>query len=152
MSEPRKGQAYEFFVSLSDIFDPQFFVVNPTIATNDFQVSKDGGLFANLATLPVVAPALSSSVKINLNISEMTADKIVVKGKDLAGDQWGDIMAFIDAPAGNSETTLDLLEGDKRESSTNQKIFLKGTTTLLLEKNITGSLLQSDVTINTIEP
>lgn len=152
MSEPRRGEAYEFFVSLSDIFDPQFFVINPTIAVNDFQVSKDGGSFSNLATLPVVAPALSSSVQINLNISEMTADKIVVKGKDLAGDQWGDIMAFIDAPAGNSETTLDLLEGDKRESSTNQKIFLKGTTTLLLEKNITGSLLQSDVTINTIEP
>ena len=82
----------------------------------------------------------------------MNADKITVKGKDAAGDQWGDIFAFIDAPAGNSETTLDLLEGDKRETSVNQKIFKKGTATLMLEKDITGSLLQSDITINTIEP
>lgn len=152
MSEPRKGQAYEFFVSLSDIFDPQFFVIDPTIVDNDFKISKDGGSFTNLAILPVVAPALSSSVKINLSSSEMAADKIVVKGKDLAGDEWGDIFAFIDAPQGNSETTLDLLEGDKRESSTTQLIFKKGTGTVLLQKNITGSLLQTDITINTIEP
>jgi len=152
MSEPKKGEAYEFFVSLTNIFDPQFFVSNPSIATGDFKVSKDGNLFSDLVTLPVVAPALSSTVKINLNAAEMSADKITVKGKDLSADQWGDILAFIDAPAGNSETTLDLLEGDKRETSLNQKIFKKGTATLLLEKNITGSLLQTDITVNTVEP
>ena len=55
MAEPIKGQAYEFFVSLTDINDPQFFIVNPTIASGDFKLSVDGGAFGNLATLPVVA-------------------------------------------------------------------------------------------------
>lgn len=152
MAEPIKGQAYEFFVSLTDINDPQFFIVNPTIANGDFKLSVDGGAFGSLATLPVVAPAGSSAVKINLSASEMAGDKMVVEGKDVLGDQWGDIMAFIDAPAGSSETVLDIIEGDHRESSANLKIFKKGTSTIVLEKDITGSLLRTDITINTLEP
>jgi len=152
MSEPIKGQAYEFFISLTDINDPQFFIVNPTIAAGDFKLSVDSGALGNLATLPVVAPAGSSSVKVNLSASEMAGDKIVVLGKDAVGEQWGDIAAFIDAPGGSSETVLDIIEGDHRESSVNLKIFKKGTSTIVLEKDITGSFLRSDITINTLEP
>ncbi len=152
MSEPIKGQAYEFFIALTDINDPQFFIVNPTIAAGDFKLSVDGGGLANLATLPVVAPAGSSSVKVNLSASEMGGDKIVVLGKDAVGEEWGDIAAFIDAPGGSSESVLDIIEGDHRESSVNLKIFKKGTSTIVLEKDITGSLLRSDITINTLEP
>lgn len=151
MTEPVKGQAYEFYLSLTDIFDPQFFVSNPTLAAGDFKVSKDGGALVNLATLPAVTPTGSSAVKVNLNAVEMNADSVVVEGKDVAGDQWGDVFAFIDAPAGSSETVLDLLEGDKRETNISQKVFKKGTATLLLDKTISGSLLQSDITIETLE-
>ena len=152
MAEPKKGVAYEFYVSLTDLFDPQFFIVNPTIAAGDFKISKDGVAFVNLATLPVVTPVGSSSVKINLSSTEMDADKVVVKGKDLSGDQWGDIFAFIDNPVENQESIFDLLEGDHREISVNLKIFKKGTATILLEKNVTGSLLRSDITVSTLEP
>ena len=93
MSQPQKGIAYEFFISLTDIFDPVFFIANPTIAAGDFKVSKDGGALVNLTTLPVVAPALSNVVKVNLSALEMGGDKIVVTGKDALGDEWGDILA-----------------------------------------------------------
>lgn len=152
MSEPIKGQPYEFFISLTDIDDPQFFIVNPTIAAGDFKLSVDGGAFGNLATLPVVTPAGSSAVKVNLSASEMAGDKMVIEGKDAVGEQWGDLFAFIDAPGGSSETVLDILEGDHRETSVNLKIFRKGTSNIVLEKDITGSLLRSDITINTLEP
>lgn len=152
MSEPVKGQAYEFFVSLTDFNDPQFFIVNPTIEAGDFKRSVDGGGLANLATLPVVSPAGSSSVKVNLNAVEMSGDKVVVIGKDASGEEWGDIFAFLDNPTATAENAMDLLEGDHRETSANLKIFKKGTPEILLEKNITGSLLESDITVNTLEP
>ncbi len=152
MAEPKKGNPYEFFVSLTDLFDPQFFIVNPTIVAGDFKVSKDGGTFIDLATLPVVSPIPSFSVKINLSAAEMNADKVTLAGRDVTGDQWGDIFAFIDNPVENPESVFDLLEGDHRETSVNIKIFKKGTATILLEKNITGSLLRSDVTVSTLEP
>lgn len=152
MAEPKKGIAYEFYLSLTDIFDPQFFILNPTIEIGDFTISKDGGVFGNLATIPAASPLLSSSIKINLSAAEMTADKVVVKGKDSSSDQWGDIFAFIDNPVENPESVFDLLEGDHRETSVNLKIFKKGTATILLEKNITGSLLRSDITVSTLEP
>jgi len=134
MPEPVKGEAYEFFISVTDINDPQFFIVNPTIAAGDFKISVDGGAFANLATLPVVTPAGSSLVKINLNVAEMSGDKIVVTGRDAVGEEWGDMYAFIDAPGGTSESVLDIIEGDHRESSVNLKIFKKGTANIVLEK------------------
>jgi len=152
MAEPIRGQAYEFPISLIDLLDPISFVVNPTLEAADFRISKDFGPFNPLFILPVVSPGGSSNVKISLNATEMTADKIVIKGKDVNGDQWGDFVAFIDAPVGNFESVLDIIEGDHRESSTNLKIFKKGTGTIILEKDIAGSLLQTDIVVTTTEP
>ncbi len=152
MAEPRRGVAYEMFVALTDLNEPQFFIVNPTIAAGDFKVSKDGGIFVNLITLPVVTPVSSNTVKINLSATEMTADKVVINGIDITGNQWADIFAFIDNPIGNSGSITDLLEGDHQESSTRVKIFKKGTANVLLDKVVTGSLLSPNVTVNTKEP
>lgn len=152
MSQPIKGQAYEFFLSLTDINDPVFFVTNPTIAVGDFKLSVDGGGLGNITTLPVVTPALSSIVKINLSAAEMNGDKIVVVGKDAAGDQWGDILAFLDLESGTVETILDIIEGDHDETSVSLKVFKKGTGTLVLDKVVAGSLLRSDITVTTREP
>lgn len=152
MTQPIKGVAYEFPpVELTDVFDPQFFLVNPTIEAGDFQISKDFGTLANLATLPVVDPPGSSSVKINLSATEMNADKIGVFGKDPT-EEWGDINMRIDVPESDSQSAVDILEGDRIESSVNYKIFKKGTTDILVDKDITGSLLRSDITITTLEP
>ena len=152
MAEPRRGVAYEMFVALTDLSEPQFFIENPTIVAGDFQVSKDGGAFIDLATLPVVEPALSNTVKINLSATEMTADKVVVNGKDAVGEEWADFYAFLDNPTGAVGDVFDLLEGDHRESSVRIQIFKKGTTDVLLDKDVTGSLLSKNVAINTTEP
>lgn len=152
MPEPVRGIAYEFYISLIDEDNSPDFKVNPTIATGDFKISKDGGTFANLTTLPVVTPAGSSSVKVNLSATEMDADKIVVEGKDAAGLQWVNISMFIDAPTGTGESVFDIIVGDIIESNENTKTFKRGTGTVLVEKDITGSLLQSGITITTLDP
>jgi len=155
MAEPERGVAYDFFIPLLD-FGTGEFVDNPTIATGDFKVSKDGGAFADLTTLPVAAPALSSSIKVNLSALEMTADKIVVEAVDLTTPipEWRDMFTFIDCPAatpGGISKILDILEGDHIERSDRVIINKKNTTTAVLDKQIFGSLLKSNVVITTKE-
>jgi hypothetical protein len=152
MALPKKGVAYEFFLSLVDALDAESFLADPTIAAGDFQISKDGGAFANLATLPVVEPSGSIGVKISLSAGEMDADKVMVQGIDQAGNEWFDVMVFIDVPTTNAETAGDLLEGDHFETSQKVQIFKKGTAIVLLDKNVGGSLLSPNVTITTNEP
>ena len=105
--------------------------------------------------LPLVlksTPTLSNNVKINLAAIEMTADKVVINGIDLAGEEWANFYAFIDNPIGNLDDLTDIIEGDHEESSTRIKIFKKGTPTVVLDKVVTGSLLSPNVTVNTKEP
>lgn len=101
MATPKKNTAYEFYLSLVDTANPASFKANPTIAAGDFLLSTDGLAFANLATLPVVTPAGSISVKISLSAAEMNGDKIIVQGIDQAGNEWDDVLVFIDVPASN---------------------------------------------------
>lgn len=152
MALPKKGEAYEFFLSLVDALDAESFLANPTIAAGDFQISKDGGAFANLATLPVVEPSGSIGVKIFLSAEEMNADKVMVQGIDQAGNEWFDIMSFIDIPSGNVDTAVDILEGDHDEAFNHITIFKKGTSEAVLNKDVGGSLLTPGVTITTREP
>lgn len=152
MAQPIKGVAYQLPpVELTDVFDPQFFLVSPTIETGDFKISKDFGVLVNLETLPAVKPAGSSSVEINLSAAEMNADKIGIFGKDPT-EEWGDILMSLDLSESDNQSVVDILDGDRIESSVNYKIFKKGTTEVLVDKNITGSLLRSDITITTLEP
>ena len=106
MSTPKKGVAYDFSTGLGDSTDAGKFVINPTIAAGDFQVSKDGGTFANLATLPVVTPSGSRAVKVSLSATEMNADKVVVIAVDAAGAEWTEVFVFIDAPVSNVDDIL----------------------------------------------
>lgn len=101
MSSPKKNVAYEFDIGLIDSADTGSFKANPTIAAGDFKVSTDNSALANLSTLPVVDPAGSAQVKINLSQSEMNGDKIVVHCIDAAGDEWDDVLIFIDATVAN---------------------------------------------------
>lgn len=153
MSEPIEGVAYEFPpIELTDVFDPQFFLVDPDIQPGDFKISKDFGALFDLDTLPVVQPGGSSSIKVVTSTAEMSnVSKIGIFGKDQNGE-WGDITLSIDVPTGNIESAVDILEGDRIESSVKYRIFKKGTTEVLVEKDITGSLLRSDITITTLDP
>ena len=151
MATPHKGIPYQFYTPLVAQDDPTTFQVNPTIAAGDFKVSKDGGALVNLSTLPTVAPAGSRLVQIDLSASEMDADKVVVQGLDVAGDEWQQLEAYIDVPTGSVETLTEIQEGDRIESSTRLIINKAGTTDPLIDKEITGSLLTPNVTIRTTD-
>jgi hypothetical protein len=62
----------------------------PTIAAGDVKVSIDGGALANVTNLPTEAPAASGLVEIDLTAAEMNGSVIVVRGVDVAGDEWVD--------------------------------------------------------------
>ena len=103
MASPKKNTAYIFYMPVIDAADSGSFKAGPTIAAGDFKVSTAGSAFANLATLPVVDPAGSISIKISLSAGEMNGDKIVIQAIDAAGDEWNDVLAFIDADAVNPD-------------------------------------------------
>jgi len=151
MSEPVRAVAYTVPPFGLDSVSATVFQVDPTIAAGDFTISKDFGTFANLATLPTVSPSGSSSVKIDLSATEMTADKIRILGVDVAGSEWNPIEISIDVPAGSTDTILDIIEGDHVETSQTLVVNKKDTTTPVLSKVITGSLLTDNVTIRTVE-
>ena len=92
---PKRATAYKFYVGLVDQSNTKLLKANPTIAAGDFQVSKDGGAFANLATLPSANPASSRAVMIDLSGTEMTADNLVVQCVDAAGAEWCDLLINI---------------------------------------------------------
>jgi hypothetical protein len=55
---------------------------NPTLAAGDVQISKDGGAFANLATLPDALPAAGVQVRLQLSATEMTCKIATIRFKD----------------------------------------------------------------------
>jgi hypothetical protein len=89
---PKRGEDFVIQIALEDFASPGTFKSNPTIAAGDFKVSKDGGAFANLTTLPTVTPASSVSVQITLSATEMTADVVMVTCIDqTAPKEWADL-------------------------------------------------------------
>lgn len=82
---------------------------NPTLASGDVQVSKDGGAFSNLDSLPTVSPASGVQVKVTLSDVECSAKSIMVRFKDAAGDEW-------------EEQTLLLSAMDSREGLVGLKV------------------------------
>jgi hypothetical protein len=97
---PVKGEDFVLYVALEDMASPGSFKSNPTIASGDFKVSKDGGALANLATLPAVEPASSVMLKILLSSTEMNADSVTVVGIDqTATKEWCDFLLTIPTTA-----------------------------------------------------
>lgn len=87
---PKRGVAFKMYVGLVDQSNTKLLKANPTIASGDFQISKDGGAFANLTTLPSANPASGRAVMIDLSAGEMTADNIVIQCVDASGAEWCD--------------------------------------------------------------
>lgn len=93
---PKKNEDFLCYVALEDYTNPGNFKSSPTIAAGDFQVSKDGAAFANLTTLPSVAPAASQMVLITLSATEMNADNVVIRCVDqTASKEWSDLIINI---------------------------------------------------------
>jgi hypothetical protein len=88
---PKRGEDFIFYVALNDMATPGSFKAAPTLAAGDFKISKDGGAFANLNTLPDVDPDTGVAVKITLSATEMTADNVMVVAIDqTATKEWAD--------------------------------------------------------------
>lgn len=88
---PVKGEDFICYIALEDYSNPGNMKANPTIAAGDFQISKDGGAFANLATLPTVTPASGRAVKITLSAAEMNADNVFIQCVDQTSPkEWAD--------------------------------------------------------------
>jgi len=100
---PKRGVAFKFYTGLVDQSNTKLLKANPTIAAGDFQISKDGGAFTNLTTLPSANPASGRAVMIDLSASEMTADNIVIQCVDAAGAEWCDQLI-------NLQTTANQLD------------------------------------------
>lgn len=93
---PKKNEDFTIYLALEDFANPGNFKVNPTIASGDFQVSKDGGSFANVTTLPSVSPASSQMVNVSLSSTEMNADSIVIRAVDQTSPkEWADFILSI---------------------------------------------------------
>ena len=149
MAFPVQGQTYEFFIHLVDINDPRFFLDDPDIQDGDFTISLNGNLFTPMAITPTVSPVNSNLVRVNLTTTEMVA-KVNIVGSDLDDPpEWEEIGIFIDVPTGSVETILDIEQGDRIETRSRLTINKQGTTTPVLDKTITGSLLTPDVKIET---
>lgn len=89
--KPIRNKQYIFFVSLRSQASPAIAQVNPTLATGDVTVAKDGATAANLGTLPTVTPSGGKRVKVTLSAAEMAADNVTVVFSDAAGDEWADL-------------------------------------------------------------
>jgi len=88
---PVKGEDFKAPATLEDYANPGNFKSNPTIASGDFKISKDGGAFANLATLPTVSPAAGVGILIELSATEMNADWVLIVGIDQTSPkEWAD--------------------------------------------------------------
>lgn len=95
---PKKNTAYRMFVGLRSQADTRLFQVNPTLASGDAKVSKDGGALANLTTLPTVIGS-SAVVQIDLSSTEMNADNVTIVLSDAAGGQWCDLVIGLQTAA-----------------------------------------------------
>ncbi len=93
-SPPKKNTAFSFEVALPSVASSGVFQVNPTLAAGDVKVSKDGGAFSNITSLPT---AISSGawLTVALSATEMNADRIVVMFHDAAGAEWCDVSCLI---------------------------------------------------------
>jgi len=89
MSEPQRGRAYEFSLSLVAAATG-LLLASPPLAAGDFRVAKDHGALTTLATLPTVAPAGSVLVRVQLSAAEMTANQVDIVAHDPDG-VWEDV-------------------------------------------------------------
>ena len=92
---PLKGTAHTEYLSLGTFDDANVFKTSPTLAAGDVQVSKDGGAFANITSLPTQIGS-TGVLAVALTSTEMNADVIVVRFHDAAGDEWQDLLVTIE--------------------------------------------------------
>ena len=106
MLPPVKGAAFTFYAALVSTADTDIFKTSPTLAAGDVLVSKDGGDFANIGTLPTQVQS-SGVLAVGLSADEMNADIVTVLFHDASGSEWQDALVTIYT----SGQTLDTTDG-----------------------------------------
>jgi hypothetical protein len=136
MPEPQRNRAFTCTVSLVATATGAL-LVNPPLAAGDFRVSKDGAAFANLTTLPVVAPAGSVCVQLALSAPEMDAARVVVHGLDPDG-VWESVMIEIQTTVTLGGDARILLSTDSQPMLTTNTIQLAGNATspVVLDRSV----------------
>jgi len=93
------GVEYIFYVGLESVATAGAFQSNPTLASGDVTITKDGGSSANLTTLPTVTPASGKRVKVTVSATEMQADNVCIAFSDASGGEWKDLIINIQTAA-----------------------------------------------------
>lgn len=89
------GAELIFYVGLDSVATAGAFQANPTLASGDVKISKDGGTLANLTTLPTVTPASGKLVKVTVSATEMQAENVAIVFSDASGGEWKDLILNI---------------------------------------------------------
>jgi len=149
---PKRATAHKFYVGLADQANTKLLKANPTLAAGDVQVSKDGGAFANITTLPSASPAAGRAIMVDLSATEMTADNVVVQFVDAAGAEWCDLLI-------NLQTTARQIDDLAWPATTGRSLLVDAAggvpITTVLKKNqalAKFSLLMTDSTTHNPAP
>jgi hypothetical protein len=105
-SPPIKAAAFTFHVALVSQADTDIFKTSPTLAAGDITVSKDGGNFANITTLPTQIQS-TGVLPVALSASEMDANIVTVKFVDAAGAEWQDALVTIRTVSTGTVASVD---------------------------------------------
>lgn len=89
-NRPISGEPYAFTLSLFSQSTGSI-VQNPSVESDDFQISTDGGAFTPLTSTPTVTPAGGYAVEFNLTSAEVGNDHFCVLCIDSADDEWKSI-------------------------------------------------------------
>ena len=92
---PLKNSAFSFETALDSQADGDVFQTSVTLAAGDVTVSKDGGAFSNITTLPTEI-STTGVLTVSLSADEMNADRVTVRFHDAAGDEWKDRLVIIE--------------------------------------------------------
>lgn len=140
---PLKNSAYTFDVCLVSQADTDVFKTSVTLAAGDIQVSKDGGSFSNITTLPTEI-STTGVLPVALTATEMNADRIVVRFHDAAGDEWQDLLVTIETETVQINdlvipTITDSVPADGSLPTVNQALYMIWQ--FLSEKSVSGTTL-----------
>ena len=81
------GDEFIFYISLKTAGSDAY-QASPTLAAGDVKVTQDGVDFGNIDTIPVVAPAGGTQIKVTVSVAELTGKQIQIQFIDAAGAEW----------------------------------------------------------------
>lgn len=91
---PIKGSAFTFYISLVSQADNNIIKTTPTLAAGDVTISKDGGNYANIGTLPTQVQT-TGVLSVAATSDEMNANQVTLLFHDVSGAEWQDALINI---------------------------------------------------------